>query len=218
MPNDPFDWVTEPPIREVKWLEFKKALITFEQSAASFFNDMPQQKVQPKMPFRYFSLSMAQHKERWEEQIRQANNINATVDRRSDTKSILKSMSECEGGLRRYYIYDLEGIPAGLMIVQESGGDLWVEYVVTHPLTENCGGILIEFALNLSRDPTLHLIAENERAKQAWTRLGFKTVGGPKMKLDARTSKDWICVGNKWKRKRYTKKSSKYRASKSVLT
>ncbi len=114
--------------------------------------------------------------------------------------------------------YRLAGEPLALMTVNFQTYD-YVEiiYLVAHPGTENAGGIMVEYLLNLierlNDDHGFGLVPNmvkleslNEDATAAYEALGFTvTKAGmyPDMQLDADASDKWERVGEKWRLKKY---------------
>lgn len=118
---------------------------------------------------------------------------------------------------RLVFEYRLAGAPAGLLMLEVSGGAMEIKNLATHPGAENAGGILIEFALNCvqrinSSRPSyppgvLVLESYNAASTAAYQALGFRTEGR-EMVLEAAKSALWELVGEQWKLKKF--KAMKY--------
>jgi hypothetical protein len=103
-----------------------------------------------------------------------------------------------ELGEEDVWIYRVTGEPVGIMFL--SGGQNWlhIEYLVTHPGSKDCGGVLIEKAVNLSVGAgyggRLRLCAGNDNATEMYAHMGFveKNEGPDNMELVPSTQ------GAKW--------------------
>lgn len=110
------------------------------------------------------------------------------------------------------YEYRIAGVPVAIMMV-DLDDVLEIKNLFTHPGTENAGGIMIEFALNLTVDNPLRvapgvigLETYNEASTAAYKALGFKTYSGRQLVLEAAKSELWELVETRWKLKKYKDK------------
>lgn len=114
--------------------------------------------------------------------------------------------------------YRVAGEPLALMTLNlEADGPVEIKFLVTHPGTQNAGGIMVEYALNLVArlikehdfplvPGALQLESHNENATAAYQALGFfieRAGSYPRMVLDADESDKWEQVAEKWRLKKY---------------
>src|SRR5262249_9453851 len=125
----------------------------------------------------------------------------------------------------RFFSYLIVGAPVGVMAVQvgNTASALSITYLVTHPGTVNCGGILIERAVNLSEElgkgGRLTLDSLDKASSKAYAALGFtgynkhliKGDGGAHMELDPRKSSQfWKEVNGVWKVSKFAEENVRY--------
>lgn len=110
--------------------------------------------------------------------------------------------------------YKIAGVPVALMQIQISGSKLEIKELFTHPGTLNAGGIMVEYALNLTMNPRNAAVMKqgivilesfNAASTAAYVALGFEQNGGM-MRLQADKSDKWELVGERWKLKQYKDK------------
>lgn len=118
------------------------------------------------------------------------------------------------GRSERHYAYVVAGRPIGLMaICGLAKKEPYIDILVTHPGSMQCGGILIEYAVELSEDAgcggsiTLYAMS---RSALAYLALGFVMTNpdpfgeGGMMKLDpAKSNEKWAWVGGRWRLRKY---------------
>ncbi|HUZ62678.1 MAG TPA: hypothetical protein VMU82_03090 [Acetobacteraceae bacterium] len=97
--------------------------------------------------------------------------------------------------------YPLDGIYVGFIMVElDTSSTIKVAWVVSHPLVENAGDILIEYVLRLRQNPTIRLVAASTDAANKYARLGF-AASGMHMVLDpSRCPNQWERIGGQWRR------------------
>lgn len=99
------------------------------------------------------------------------------------------------------FVYEVNGIPVGVMLVQVKDDCVYVDAIVTNPLQSGCGGALIEAAVRYShaqgKAGTVKLLAAGDDACAAYFRMGFlrddggtEAAAGP-MTLNPGTSAAW---------------------------
>jgi hypothetical protein len=139
----------------------------------------------------------------------------ATWDLRIDDSVRMAKCARYEG-YERHFAYVVAGRPIGVMAM--SGLDERtpsIEILVTHPGSAGCGGILIEYAVNLSNDAgcdgCLELVAM-PRSVTAYLAFGFvmtEAFGeGGTMKLDpVQSGGKWVKLDNNgWRLTKYQKR------------
>jgi hypothetical protein len=110
--------------------------------------------------------------------------------------------AEDEDADYRGYIYDFGGQPLGVMILSVKADHIYIDFLVTHPASSGCGGILVEVAARLSvtegKQGLVRLTAADDAAARAYGPMGFvnevaglpEPANGP-MRLNAATSALW---------------------------
>lgn len=131
-------------------------------------------------------------------------------DRIKNTLSILKIMSPKDYNL----IYTVLGASVGIMCLTNAL-PTYVSWIVTHPVTGNAGGILIEAAADYSQahgdGGRLELYSYDKKSTRAYKALGFvKADGnyddGGDMTLDPANSALWSLRSDGWKLVKYADK------------
>ena len=97
------------------------------------------------------------------------------------------------------WVYLICAQPIGVMTIAQAGnGFLHIDYLATHPGSADCGGVLMQKAVQLSVAAgcggKIRLCAANDHARQVYAHLGFKTIangGADDMELDPATSAKW---------------------------
>jgi len=123
----------------------------------------------------------------------------------SATLDLVRSMCDVGDGDKHhsYIEYGVSGAPVGLMVMSDAVnlGHCTISLLVTHPGSDNSGGILIEFAVKQAVergfDGKLTLYPNDDECSQAYEALGFESAGA--MFLDPSQSQKWTKVGNTWK-------------------
>lgn len=107
----------------------------------------------------------------------------------------------------RFFAYLLRGELFGLMVLAfdaREGKHPFIEWLATHPGTAGGGGILVEYAVNLSEETggegCLELTPMSEVSRPAWTALGFVERGqrNPTMFLSPEKSAKWVKLEGRW--------------------
>lgn len=111
------------------------------------------------------------------------------------------------------FAYMLLGAPVGLMVTSKSNIDrlIQVKFLTTHPGSESGGGILIEHAVNLSEKAGYRgclKLEANKASIMTYKALGFVETGGGNMRLAPVESDKWVQVGQMWRLKEYTERST----------
>jgi hypothetical protein len=115
--------------------------------------------------------------------------------------------SRWAAGNQSFSAYMLRGKPIGLMVTSEKQrrGVIYINFLTTHPGSENGGSILVEHAVNLSEragyDGRVELETLNWASTAAYTALGFVEIADRdgKMKLVPSESDRWVKVGQEWR-------------------
>lgn len=99
--------------------------------------------------------------------------------------------------------YFVDNVAVALMALIE-GEPIYIADLVCHPGSENGGGIMIEYAVNLAAktnsSPKVELYALDDEAGRAYQQIGFAYDSGNSgtMTLDPQTSTKWASSGERW--------------------
>jgi hypothetical protein len=194
-------WVTEPPIILHTGVQFAlRAKKMLEDLAGWDEVQIPEEDgYRPdKLDFitnidsRDWKIVKRTHQERWNLRIK------ATVDLVEDMCNV------GEGDNDHLYIeYRVSGGPVGLMVMSNANtlGHCSISLLVTHPGSDNAGGVLIEFAVKQAVDwgfnGKITLYPNDDECMRAYEALGFDYQGS--MFLDPSKSGKWTKVGKTWK-------------------
>ncbi|WP_099116761.1 GNAT family N-acetyltransferase [Xenorhabdus ishibashii] len=113
----------------------------------------------------------------------------------------------------RYFICQVKGIPIGVMTFVTGGSSFYNEgtdkigFMLTHPGNHGCGSLLVEKAVELSKDEEI-LVSAKPNAVPFYQNLGFEQYGFPdvdtiSMRLIPSESEKWIFVGNYYRLRKY---------------
>lgn len=196
-------WVTEPPIVTHTGVQFGlRAKVMLKNMDGWSKVDVPVEggKMPDTLDFasnidkRDWEFVKRTQQERWNLRIKATLElIDGMCGIESDTKGQL------------YVEYPVSGAPIGLMVMAgaDSMGRCTINLLVTHPGSDNAGGVMIEFAVNQSVKwgcgGKLSLSPNDEECAKAYEALGFEHDGT--MCLDPNKSEKWVKVGNAWKLK-----------------
>jgi hypothetical protein len=129
---------------------------------------------------------------------------------KGDALFIARLMKKHASHERMIFEYKLAGLPIALMQIELTDGYLEIKDLFTHPATENAGGIMIEFALNITANPrnaavmkqnAVVLESYNPASTAAYLALGFEPYRN-KMRLRADACDKWELVNERWKLKK----------------
>jgi hypothetical protein len=211
-----FTWINEAPIVELTSKEelaararaFLENLVGWDEVTEGEFNRQTAHLAPTEQQDVLTQERNAKLKEEWSKEAAEWNK------RIRDTKSIAGTMYGGSG--KRMFEYRVNGAPVGLMVFEPASSTYEkvpeINYLVTHPGSENGGGVLIELAVNLSQkegcDGKVYLIAASETAKQSYPYLGFVFADGwqgacGKMYLTPGSSDKWDNVNGRWLIKKY---------------
>jgi hypothetical protein len=109
-----------------------------------------------------------------------------------------------------YYSYMVVGQPVGMMILIEKFRYISIQDLVTLPSVADCGGLMVEFAVNLSErkgnSGKLKLTAATKGAEKAYLAMGFATEEANVMQLTPGSSDKWSKLESGWKMAKYANK------------
>jgi hypothetical protein len=190
-------WVTSPPIIVLERYEVKGRIEQLKTNMADWTTVIP-----PKNPVESDYDTNDWQSPKRAQQARWNNRI-------GNTNTMLNSTSFYSGD--RVVEYRVTGEPVGIMTVAfEKANPLYIEALVCHPGAADAGGILVEYAINLAVEkhgkPCVKLSALYEDAKQAYLKLGFRSVStiGDTMLLDAADSNGiWTHTSGGWRLAKY---------------
>jgi hypothetical protein len=103
------------------------------------------------------------------------------------------------------FLYEICGVPAGIVVLGKSDGYEHVDSLVTHPAAAFAASIMLEFLLTRAakagRPPVIRLSWHYQSSKDAFEAFGFvvKDEFRCHMALDARQSKEWTLTDGAWK-------------------
>jgi len=119
---------------------------------------------------------------------------------RAGASFFIAGLAEEQGDDQAYptFEYRMDGHPVALMVLHlRSDGVVEIKYLVTHPGSENAGGIMIEYALNKADgyntqakaevfEPGLVILESyNENSTNAYLAMGFKVQSRKQLYLNA---------------------------------
>lgn len=196
-------WINEPPIVEIH------------------------DKARAELLCKKFGSSIETWKVSWEkvsQQLQEQSGRAGHGEARSEAEGALKKWNErIDRGLyvastatwtvgseygHRFFAYMLYGNLIGLILVGDRGSaHPYIEWVATHPGSETGGGILIEFAVNLSAqgngEGRLELTPLDAVSAAAWEALGFIRRGKDSMLLNPEESEKWVKLAGRWQLTKY---------------
>jgi hypothetical protein len=113
-----------------------------------------------------------------------------------------------------FYTCQYQGKPVGLMVISQDQHlpGVGIDYLVSHPGTENVGGLLIEHAVGISEYTggmgKVYLDVMNDGAPKAYERLGFVMDAGSAtdMSLDPQSSSQWQSTNGVWQLAKFSPK------------
>jgi hypothetical protein len=114
-------------------------------------------------------------------------------------------------GSDRNLIYTVLGTPVGIICLSDNDPS-HVSYLVTHPGTENAGGIMLEAAADYSQSRghggKLDLYSYDGKSSRAYRAMGFTKAdngydSGGTMVLEPTTSALWHFTGGHWRLAKY---------------
>jgi hypothetical protein len=186
-------WVTEPPIRVLNTPEEIKAAVEALQNNLVGWGRVGEPTPPAASDFdrRDWKSPKRTQQERWNVRV---------GDMEHFPWSVIKFAQPPDFHVVAYRV---AGAPIGLMAMSDMLATPTVNGLVTHPGSENAGGILIEYAVQKSdewgKGGKLQLTPDNKECEQAYKHLGFE--GTPySMTLDPASRRDiWSRPGGKWR-------------------
>lgn len=132
----------------------------------------------------------------------------------NDRIDSMNSMFEMKFNGDINFAYYVTGQPIGVMALTNYDEMPYIDDLVTHPGSSAAGGILIEYAVQISdsewgKDGKLNLWALDDDAKMAYKSLGFKgreSDNDKDMILDPEQSTLWNKLDGKWQLKKFSGK------------
>ncbi len=125
------------------------------------------------------------------------------------TAEMLMTMEIMEPSYEDYCVeYRVTGTPVGLMVLDLGGRPARIDDLLTHPGSGECGGILLEHAVQMAQsrlgDPRIRLYPLNGDARQAYLKLGFVDEKDKNMLLDPPNSDGmWTNATGLWRLARH---------------
>ena len=187
MPNLNLTWIDSAPIKR---LNKNQAAIAIRQLKANMVGwgevDVPDPAAPDDINQRDWKEEKRTQQECWNDRI---DSTNTMLDMTFD-------------GLINFGYY-IAGQPIAVLSISEYA---YIEDLVTHPGSANAGGIMIEYAVNISEEELgeegkLELYALDDDAQRAYQALGFEgktSTTDKSMKFDPRNTDKWAKVGGKW--------------------
>lgn len=189
-------WVTEPPLKVLTWKQLITDLRTLSRNMAGWTKvTVPDAITEENIDKRDWHDPQRSQQKVWNKRIGQ-------------TRSMFKPKQFNNDYIIGYYVQDQ---PIGFLAMMDMMTAMpYISAIVTHPGSENAGGILIEAAVQKSDEwqqgGNLELTAGNDNAAKAYECLGFekKPDKPAEMTLDpSKMSQYWSRVGSKWRLTKY---------------
>jgi hypothetical protein len=184
-----YNWINAPPLVEADADAVAEAVAQMKQSVRSFDEgDLPE--------YDDDDYEIIEHAVKWNTRVK-------------STRRILKITEAGDYNL----IYTVLGTVVGIICL-DIRQPTYVSRLVTHPGTENAGGILVEAAVAYSQTHgqegykgKLELQSFNDESTAAYKAMGFVTTHGDHMELDPANSDLWERgTDGSWKLKKYADK------------